>query len=73
MDVWLFEMLVLGAVAHSRTFFGVGNGIILLDDVHCSGIESTLLECANRGIGIHNCGHQEDAGVECTCEYCRNV
>lgn len=61
-------MLILGAIAHSSAFFGAGNGPILLDDVRCSGTESTLLECANRGIGIHSCGHYEDAGIECTCE-----
>ena len=67
MDVKLFEMLA-GAIAHSNAYFGTGSGQIWLDDVRCSGIESTLLECANRGIGVHDCSHYEDAGVECTCE-----
>ena len=61
--------MLAGAIAHSRAFFGAGNGKIWLDDVSCSGIESSLLDCANRGIGVHNCGHYDDAGVECTCEY----
>ena len=66
-------MFILGAIARSSAFFGAGSDKILLDDVQCSGTESGLLECANRGIGSHNCGHHEDAGVECTCKYFRNV
>ena len=46
--------------------FGRGIGHILLDEVACTGRESGLFSCPNRGIGIHNCGHHEDAGVICT-------
>lgn len=45
--------------------FGHGFGPILLDDVGCSGIESSLLDCGHRGIGVHSCNHAQDAGVEC--------
>jgi hypothetical protein len=45
--------------------FGGGTGPIFLDDVGCSGRERTLLRCNHTGVGIHNCGHHEDAGVVC--------
>ena len=63
------KCLYIGAIAHSSAYFGAGSGQIWLDDVGCHGTESGLLECANSGIGVHNCGHYEDAGVECTCKH----
>uniref|UniRef100_A0A669CIG2 Soluble scavenger receptor cysteine-rich domain-containing protein SSC5D n=1 Tax=Oreochromis niloticus TaxID=8128 RepID=A0A669CIG2_ORENI len=46
--------------------FGEGTGDIWLDDVACSGSESSLTECQHRGFGTHNCGHHQDAGVICS-------
>ena len=42
-----------------------GTGAILLDDLHCTGIEKNLLDCQHNGIGVHNCTHSEDIGIAC--------
>ena len=45
--------------------YGQGTGPIWLDVVDCSGYESSLLFCAHRRMGDHNCGHSEDVSVQC--------
>lgn len=56
---------LLGAVALTRATFGQGTGAIFLDNVRCTGTEPGLGNCQANNLGIHNCGHQEDAGVRC--------
>ncbi|XP_033890108.2 HHIP-like protein 1 isoform X1 [Acipenser ruthenus] len=52
--------------ASKKAQFGEGKHLrILLDDVQCEGYEDSLLDCKHSEIGIHNCDHQEDAGVIC--------
>ncbi|XP_037400460.1 uncharacterized protein LOC108412143 isoform X3 [Pygocentrus nattereri] len=46
--------------------FGQGSDPILLDNVDCSGSESTLKSCSHRGFGTHSCNHGKDAGVICS-------
>uniref|UniRef100_A0A672HD69 SRCR domain-containing protein n=1 Tax=Salarias fasciatus TaxID=181472 RepID=A0A672HD69_SALFA len=55
--------------ASSSAAFGAGSGTIWLDDVHCSGNESSILDCRHSGFGVHNCGHHEDAGIICEGKY----
>ncbi len=46
-------------------FFGGEAVSILLDDVKCTGEESSLFDCSRTNLGPHNCQHNEDAGVVC--------
>ena len=46
-------------------YFIMGKGPIWLDDVSCSGNESSLLSCRHSGVGIHNCDHGDDVSVRC--------
>ena len=39
----------------------------------CNGSETSLTECANAGVHIHDCDHSEDAGVICEGAYVDNV
>lgn len=61
------QQLGFGAASQSfsNAHFGEGNGLILLDEVRCTGAEPTLLDCPHNRIGYHNCRHHEDAGVSC--------
>lgn len=45
--------------------FGEGVGLILLDDVHCEGTETSLLDCPHGIWGRTDCSHGEDVAVRC--------
>ena len=49
--------------------FGQGSGLILLDNILCTGNESTLARCGHFGVNItRSCNHYEDASVRCSGE-----
>ncbi|XP_028407369.1 deleted in malignant brain tumors 1 protein-like [Dendronephthya gigantea] len=43
-----------------------GSGQIWLNEVSCTGKEENITSCPHYGWGVHNCVHDEDAGVECS-------
>ncbi|KAL8599291.1 hypothetical protein ACOMHN_008006 [Nucella lapillus] len=47
--------------------YGAGSSSqkILLDDLRCTGNETSIFFCPHSGLGSHNCGHSEDVGVFC--------
>uniref|UniRef100_A0A673NPL7 Soluble scavenger receptor cysteine-rich domain-containing protein SSC5D n=1 Tax=Sinocyclocheilus rhinocerous TaxID=307959 RepID=A0A673NPL7_9TELE len=51
--------------AKSAAYFGQGSGPIWMDDVNCTGTESSLMNCRTRGWGTHYCQHSHDSGVIC--------
>ena len=51
------------SLAFSYAYFGSGSGSIFLDNVGCSGGESSLLDCSY--VSGSTCSHSEDVGVRC--------
>ena len=64
MNDYLSKYSTFSGTAFGSAYFGQGTGNIVMDNVHCTGTESTLTSCTHRT--NHNCGHNEDAGVRCT-------
>ncbi|XP_031439840.1 deleted in malignant brain tumors 1 protein-like [Clupea harengus] len=52
--------------APEKAYFGQGSGKTWLDDVGCSGNESSITQCKHNGFGIEDCGANQDAGVVCS-------
>ena len=46
--------------------YGQGTGPIWLHEVSCLGTEPDIFNCRHNGTGNLNCGHHEDASVECS-------
>jgi len=56
-----------GAIGYRHSsFYGDGEGKVLMDDVVCYGEEGQLGSCAFSGWGVTDCSHHEDVGVQCS-------
>ena len=57
----------VGAIARSYSYFGRGNGTVLLNELQCNGEETNVVNCTHPGIAVvySSCNHGTDAGVEC--------
>ena len=60
-------ILSTGAVATRNSIYGQGSGPILMSNLNCNGLESTILACDQRTntYGVLSCSHFQDAGVIC--------
>ncbi|KAM8858152.1 LOW QUALITY PROTEIN: uncharacterized protein marco, partial [Synchiropus picturatus] len=57
---------MLGFTAATEVFTApAGSGQIWLDDLRCSGSEADIFSCPHNGVGVNNCKHNEDVGVQC--------
>ena len=58
--------ITIGAAFLENAYYGAGSGSIYLDDVICSGSESTILQCSHSLVGRHSCDHGDDVSVNCS-------
>jgi len=58
---------ITGAVAARNAVFDQGSGLILMSNLHCSGMESTILACDQYpdNYGVLSCSHLQDASIIC--------
>ena len=55
----------LASNAPTGAYYGQGTGPVWMDDVACSGSESHLYDCRQRGWGLHDCTHSKDSSAVC--------
>ncbi|EDO31020.1 predicted protein, partial [Nematostella vectensis] len=60
-----YELGFTGVVSKYQSF-GPGRGHIWLNNVQCSGIETSLVACGRSDWGQNPCSHTEDVGVICS-------
>ena len=63
----LFSVIIVEARAYRFTtsMFGRASGPIFLEKLACDGTESDILDCPQSVPGLHQCDHDQDAGVQC--------
>ena len=54
-----------GATVLAQFQTSPGSGPIWLDQLACTGEESGLASCRANQIGVHDCTHAEDVGIQC--------
>jgi len=53
--------------------YGSGSGQIWLDNLQCTGYETSLAECGHRGWGVHNCIHNKDVTIICDSKHSTRI
>ena len=56
---------VAHAMAFGSAYSGQGTDPTWLDDVVCSGTESSIFSCGHMGFGLEDCSHGEDVAIYC--------
>ncbi len=62
-----YSHLLSGGIALTRgvSSFGSPPNPIFVDNLACTGSESSILDCPSGDLGFHRCDHSQDAGVQC--------
>ena len=60
-----FYYILLDGQATYNAHFGQGTGAVALEQVACTGSETSLLSCPSNIIFQTDCSHSDDAGVIC--------
>lgn len=53
------------AITRGVSSFGTPPNPIFINNLACTGSESSILNCSSSAVGFHQCDHSQDAGVQC--------
>ena len=70
MFVQFINFMAKHALGAEVLSFGQGAGPIWLNNVQCTGIERTLMNCTASSNRLNSCTHDQDVGVRCLPGYC---
>jgi hypothetical protein len=65
-DVVCQELFGAGYTASTTTSYTTSSDEFWLDDVSCTGTETSLEQCSHSGWGVENCGTSEHVWITCT-------